>query len=189
MAFSVCAIFPSPTRAQNTVQPEPVVLVGGLSFGVGDKLFTPDGFVVASAGLAGPRAVPRHERSVAKGAFVGVLVTRRVAIVFDTNFTGAGASRFSNRLNTVGVRHWLASRIWLGGGVGLGSLRYQPDSENQALRLRQGIALNAATGIEIVHWRLFALDLQARISIAKYGQLRVTHTAIQLGYEVWLPLR
>lgn len=71
----------------------------------------------------------------------------------------------------------------------MGSLRYQPASQSQALRLRRGLALNAATGIEIVHWRLFALDLQARISTATYGQLRVTRTAIQLGYEVWLPLR
>ena len=189
LAFAVCAILPSPTRAQNTVQPEPVVLVGGLSYGVGDTLFTPDGFVVVSAGLAGPRAVPRHERGLAKVAFVGVLVTRRVAIVFDTDFSGAGASRFSSRLMTVGARYRVASRIWLEGGAGLGSLRYQPDSQSRALPLRQGLALSAATGIEIVHWKLFALDLHARISTATYGELRVTRTAIQLGYEVWLPLR
>jgi len=80
VAFSVCATLPSPAQAQNTTQTERLVLVGGLSFGVGDTRFAPDGFVVEDAGLAGPLAVPRHERGLATVAFAGVVVTRRVAI-------------------------------------------------------------------------------------------------------------
>lgn len=189
VAFSVCATLPSPAQAQNTTQTERLVLVGGLSFGVGDTRFTPDGFVVVGAGLAGPLAVADHERGLASVAFVGLAVTRRVAIVFDTDFSGAGASGFSSRVMTVGARYRPASRIWFEGGAGLGSLRYQPGSQSEDLHLGQGLGLSAATGIEVVRWKLFALDLHARVSTATYGQLRVTRAAIQLGYEVWLPLR
>jgi len=109
--------------------------------------------------------------------------------VFDADSSGAGAGGFSSRVMTVGARYRPTSRIWFEGGAGLGSLRYQPGSQSEDLHLGQGLGLSAAAGIEIVRWKLFALDLHARVSTATYGQLRVTRAAIHLGYEVWLPLR
>ena len=188
LALAFCAGCPLPARAQNTAPPEPVVLVGGLSFGVGDTRFRPEGFIVESAGLAEPRAVPAHESGLAKTAFFGVQFKRRFAIVFDSDNSGAGDSRFSSRFMTIGARYRPASTIWLEGKAGLGSLRDQPDSDSRAIRLRQGLALGAAAGIEIVRLGFFSLDLHARISTAEYGQLRVTRTAILLGYNVALPL-
>jgi hypothetical protein len=189
LAFSACAILPTPVLAQTSARPEPLMLIGGLSYGVGDTQFSPEAFVVSAVGLAGPQTLPRREGGLAKAAFAGVTVARRAAIVLDTDFTGAGASRFRSRMSTVGARYRLASRIWLGGGAGVGWLHYQPDSQAAKIRLSRGLALTAATGVEIAHWGPFALDLQARISTAGYGPLRVTRTAIELGYVVGLPLR
>jgi hypothetical protein len=187
LAFVVCAVWPLSTRAQSTAPPDAVVLVGGLSYGVGDTRFRPEGFMVESAGLAGPRAVPAHESGLAKAAFFGVQFRRRVAIVFDSDNSGAGDSRFSSRFMTIGARYRPASRIWLQGSAGLGSLRDHPDSESR-LRLRQGLALSAAAGVEILHVSFFSVDLHARVSTAAYGKLRVTRPAILLGYNVSLPL-
>ncbi len=187
LAFSLCSILPSPARAQTTAQPDSIALVGGLSFGVADTRFRPEGFEVVT-GPAETRAVPGHERGVGRLAFFGLAVTRRVAIVFESDFAGAGASGFSSRHMTVGARYRLGSRVWCGGGAGWGSLRHQADSDSEALGLEHGLALSAAAGVEVLHWKLFALDLQARVSTATFGQLRVTRTAILLGYAVWVPL-
>ena len=187
LAFSLCSILPSLAWAQSAARSESVALVGGLAYGAANTLFRPEGFEVV-IGPAGTRAVPGHERGVGKLAFFGLAVTRRVAIVFDTDYTGAGASGFSSRHMTVGARYRLGSRVWFGGGAGWGTLRYQADSDSEALRLEHGLALSAAAGFEVLHWKLFALDLQARVSTATYGPLRVTRTAILLGYEVWVPL-
>jgi hypothetical protein len=188
LAFVVCTVWPVPTRAQSAGPSDAVVLVGGLSYGVGDTRFRPEGFMVESAGLAGPRAVPAHERGLAKAAFFGVQFRRRVAIVFDSDNSGAGDSRFSSRFMTIGARYRPASRIWLQGSAGLGALRDHPDSESRALRLRQGLALGAAAGIEILHISFFSVDVHARVSTAAYGELRVTRVAMLLGYNVSLPL-
>jgi len=187
LALSLCSILPSPAWAQGAAQSESVALVGGLSYGAANTLFSPEGFEVVT-GPAGTRAVPGHERGVGKLAFFGTTITRRVAIMFETDYTGAGASGFSSRHMTVGARYRPGSRVWLGGGAGWGSLRHQADSNSEALGLEHGLALSAAAGFEVLHWKLFALDLQARVSTATYGQLRVTRTAILLGYEVWVPL-
>jgi hypothetical protein len=125
---------------------------------------------------------------MASMAYFGVVVTRRIAIVFDADSGRTGESGFSRRVWTLGARYRLGSRIRLGGGAGVGSLRYEPDSQGEAHTLRRAFAVHAAAGVEIVQWTFFAMDLQARISTVKYGQLRVTHPAILLGYEVWLRL-
>jgi len=91
LAFALCSILASPARAQSAAQSESVALVGGLSYGAANTLFSPEGFEVVT-GPAGTRAVPGHERGVGKLAFFGITITRRVAIMFETDYTGAGAS-------------------------------------------------------------------------------------------------
>jgi hypothetical protein len=90
----------------------------------------------------------------------------------------------SQVLATANLRAWVAPRLWLQGGFGFARSKVTNDGP---IVMTESVsdtvpAATAAIGVELVHARTFALDLQLRGGSGFYrGDARVWNTAIGVG--------
>ena len=117
--------------------------------------FTPEGLVVESAGLAGPRPSPARTVVSRRWPLSGSSSRGASRSSLIPTISGAGDSRFSSRFMTVGVRYRPASRIWLERRRGPGLVSRppgpgeRPDSAQARPRARR------SAGVETLHCEFF----------------------------------
>lgn len=88
-----------------------------------------------------------------------------------------------------GVQYWLASRLWIRGGIGFGDLERDFNQTNGSLAITlartTNFAVLAATGVEIVQRGPLAVDLQVRYSTYSVQGMRVQNVAVMAGLNFY----
>ncbi len=116
---------------------------------------------------------------------LGGMINPRMGLMFD----GWGVSHsleggsIIHVIDTVALQVWVAPRIWIKGGLGIGQLSVDNDDGDTVARSERGLSLMAAGGVEIYQGTIFALDLQARLGVASYEDVSVAQAAFSLGFN------
>lgn len=90
----------------------------------------------------------------------------------------------SQLLVTANVRGWVAPRLWLQGGLGVArsQISYKTGDLMATAQSDTVPAFAAAAGVEVVHQRGFALDIEARGGSGFYtGDARVWNAGVGVG--------
>jgi len=110
---------------------------------------------------------------------LGGMLTPRVALLYDTaavNFTDHGYA-YQPTVSTVALQYFTSDRVWVKGGVGLGSLWVDNHSGSSHL------GLLAAAGVELAQKRRFAMDLSGRFTVIHTSGSDVRSVSAQLGFN------
>ena len=118
--------------------------------------------------------------------YLGTMITPALAITGELWGMAHqdGDVSASQVLATANLRAWVASRLWLQGGIGVARSKLTYDGP---ILMTESVsdtvpAAAVAIGLELVHARTFALDLQFRGGSGFYrGDARVWNTAIGVG--------
>lgn len=104
------------------------------------------------------------------------------AIAFSSSTTSLGSGVFAGAL-----QHWLTSNIWVRGGLGVGFLTRDftlgSDASYLMLTLDRGygLAVLAATGVELRRWGNFAVDLEFHLTAVGLNGLGIYAPTVQVG--------
>jgi hypothetical protein len=145
---------------------------GGLDLGVGFTHVAPDGFESQTeVGLSGI--------NVQLGGFVNPKTAINVRIS-GTSFTPDGSdTTLVSGILGVNVQYFVAPKIFVGGGAGIGVLT----SDNDNVDPESGLALNGRAGVELIEWTESALHLAFEVSPGFYDDGNVTSIGLQVGWQ------
>jgi hypothetical protein len=83
-------------------------------------------------------------------------------------------------------QHWLTPSVWVRGGVGAGyldrDLRIDPAGLTITLDKDTGVAVLAATGVDLRRQGTFALSLELHLTAVAVEGLRITAPTVQAGF-------
>jgi hypothetical protein len=117
----------------------------------------------------------------------GAMVAPRLAILGELWGMGHTEDNItaSQGLATANLRAWIVPRFWLQGGLGVARSTVSYDAGNGFMASSQSDsvpAFDAAAGVELVHDRALALDLELRTGSGFYeGDARVYNAALGIG--------
>jgi hypothetical protein len=106
---------------------------------------------------------------------LGAMVGEKAAVMFDGSGIAISDNSQTSVVDTVAIQYWVADKIWLKGGVGLGSLSCD------GCQSETGFGFMGAAGFELLQKGKFALDLQARFASAKYDEGRINQFSAMVG--------
>lgn len=121
---------------------------------------------------------------------IGGMISPDVAILFDIEgmfHPFEDGSTLSSTTILGAVRGWLGRIVWLQAGLGFGILTAS-DEAGYTDEQRGGVAGEIAGGIELVQSPSFVLDLQLRISAARYkddfsGSFGISNVGLFVGFN------
>ena len=125
---------------------------------------------------------------------LGGMLAPNLALMFDgatvlhplDDEEGNGTTLASNTGMAV-LRGWLARVFWLEAGLGVGYMTLG-DAYGTIAETRAGFGLLAGAGFELVQSSSFTLDLQLRITAARYNYgdgVGVANTVLQVGFNFY----
>ena len=158
--------------APATVGPQRGGFTGGLDIGLGFTHISVDNVgSETETGLSG--------LNFQLGGFVNPTLAINVRIS-GTSFTpeGSDATLISGLLG-VNAQYWVAPKVFVGGGAGIGILT----SDQENVDPESGLALNARAGFEVLQWTASALNIALEISPGFYDGGRVTSIGLQVGWQ------
>lgn len=137
-----------------------LLLLPGVAAGAAERSGFLIGFTLGAGGLD---CVGCESSGAAAFSFhLGASVSPRVSLAFEAFIAGhdeAFESRYSYQMSAI-VQYWLSSRVWVGGGPGLGQNETQ--FGNISEWGDETFALNVQAGVEVWQRGRFALDLRGR---------------------------
>jgi len=98
-----------------------------------------------------------------------------------------GSTTLTQFAAMIAGQYWVSPKLWLKGGVGIAHLAFNYDDAygSFAEPIDDGGALMLGVGYELLHGRVFAIDLQARVIAGGYDGIddRITAATIGLGFN------
>jgi hypothetical protein len=165
---------PPPGGGYYAAQPGPIRggFTGGLDLGLGFTHIAPDGFdSQTETGLSG--------LNFQLGGFINPNLALSVR-VSGTSFTPEGSdTTLVSGLLGVNAQYWVAPKIFVGGGAGIGILT----CEEEGCDPETGPALNARAGYEVLQWTASALNISLELSPGFYDGGNVTSVGFQVGWQ------
>ncbi len=130
--------------------------------------------------------------SFALQGHIGGMIAPQLAVMFDAGalFHPFEDDSLLTSSTFLGVlRGWLGRVIWLEAGLGLGYLQATDESGYFIVEERTGLAALIGAGIEVLQTPSFALDLQVRLSGARYSSegdaFGITNLAVMIGFNFY----
>jgi hypothetical protein len=109
---------------------------------------------------------------------LGSMMGEKAALMFDgsgINVSDEHDNTSTSVVDTFAIQYWVADRIWVKGGVGIGALTCDGcDTET-------GLGFMGAAGVELLQKGKFALDVQGRFATAKYDEGRINQLTFMVG--------
>jgi hypothetical protein len=158
--------------AAQPVGPQRGGFTGGLDLGLGITHIAPDGFdSQTETGLSG--------LNFQLGGFVNPNLAINVRISGTTFSSEFSDTTLISGLLGVNAQYWVAPKLFVGGGAGIGILT--TDDENSDSET--GLALNGRAGYEVLQWTSSAIIVAAEISPGFYDGGNVTSIGFQVGWQ------
>jgi len=155
-------------------QPGPIRsgFTGGLDLGLGLTHISPDNLdSETETGLSG--------LNFQLGGFVNPQLAINVR-VSGTSFTPEGSdTTLISGLLGVNAQYWVAPKVFVGGGAGIGVLT----TDQEDVEPESGLALNGRAGFEILQWTESALHIAFEVSPGFYDRGNVTSIGLQVGWQ------
>lgn len=114
----------------------------------------------------------------------GQMITPRLAVLGELWGMAhtEDAVTASQVLATANVRTWVAPRLWLQGGLGVARSQISYKADDLMTQSDTVPAFAAAAGVEVMHERRFALDIEARGGSGFYqSDTRVYNASLGVG--------
>jgi hypothetical protein len=198
MSASVLAAAAAPVLAQDRAG-----LMGGISFGGGTVHVrgTSDDPALAIVRRAGNR-----QADFALNMYIGGRMRRDLSLVLEIAFASAGtpstsgevrlganratftASAASQTSNVFagGLQYWVAERVWLRGGIGIGSMDTTLLLDDAGLTITldrgTGAAVLAAAGVDVWRRGNFAVDVQVHLTSLSLANVWITSPSAHVGF-------
>lgn len=114
----------------------------------------------------------------AVGLHVGGMLTRRLALLFDSGLVAFtdGPHEYQHTVGGLAAQYFLGRRYWLKGGVGVAQF-----SVNNYLGPRR-LGAFVGAGAELVQRGRFALDVSGRLAVGRHPGGAIRNTTVQLGF-------
>jgi hypothetical protein len=155
------------------------VLLGAGGAGAADRQGFVWGFSVGGGSLSCDGC--ESESGVAVGVHAGGMIDDKMAILFDGQGVGISEPDDSTTVfvvDSLALRYWVADRLWVQGGVGIGSI-----DNSRFGKTQNGLGFMAGGGFELTNGDRFVLDLQGRFGTADIDGQRLNSVSAHLGFN------
>ena len=121
------------------------------------------------------------ESGVAVGVHGGGMIDPKLAVLFDGQGVGISEQNGSTTVfvvDSLALRYWAAERLWVQGGVGIGSI-----DNSRFGKTQNGLGFMAGAAFELTKGDDFILDLQGRFGTASIDGQRLNSVSAHLGFN------